>query len=158
MGATAEAFVAYAQPLIDETDGSHEQVSKALAISQLCYNLALLPEERRDQMVSEMRGQLEMGDDEFEDFRRTIISPMLQRHREMFSQTRGGFLRDTEISRDTELGESTSRGSRISRGIATLRGNSTKRLSGEAYPGTRPYAPCPCNSGKKYKFCCRMKK
>jgi hypothetical protein len=22
---------------------------------------------------------------------------------------------------------------------------------------TEPYAPCPCNSGRKYKFCCRAK-
>ena len=29
--------------------------------------------------------------------------------------------------------------------------------AGEAYPGTGPYAPCPCNSGRKYKFCCRTK-
>jgi hypothetical protein len=43
MGALAEALVAYAQPLIDQTDGSLEQLNKAFAISQLCYNLALLP-------------------------------------------------------------------------------------------------------------------
>ncbi len=39
MGALAEAFVAYAQPLLDQTDGSEEQLNKAFAISQLCYNL-----------------------------------------------------------------------------------------------------------------------
>ncbi len=31
MGAIAEAFAAFAQPLIDQTDGSPEQVEKALA-------------------------------------------------------------------------------------------------------------------------------
>ena len=46
MGALAEAFVAYAQPLLDQTDGSEEQLNKAFAISQLCYNLALLPDDR----------------------------------------------------------------------------------------------------------------
>ncbi len=25
-------------------------------------------------------------------------------------------------------------------------------------PGTFPYAPCPCNIGEKYKFCCRAKR
>ena len=45
MGAIAEGFVAYAQPLLDQTDGSEEQLNKAFAISQLCYNLALLPED-----------------------------------------------------------------------------------------------------------------
>jgi hypothetical protein len=28
MGAIAEGFVAYAQPLIDQTDGSHEQMTR----------------------------------------------------------------------------------------------------------------------------------
>ena len=40
MGAIAEGFVAYAQPLLDQTDGSEEQLNKAFAISQLCFNLA----------------------------------------------------------------------------------------------------------------------
>ncbi|MCY2967008.1 MAG: SEC-C metal-binding domain-containing protein [Planctomycetota bacterium] len=31
-----------------------------------------------------------------------------------------------------------------------------KVASTEKYPGTAPYAPCPCNSGKKYKFCCKI--
>ena len=38
MGAIAEAFVAYAQPLLDETDGSEEQLNKAFAMSQFCFN------------------------------------------------------------------------------------------------------------------------
>ena len=58
MGALADAFVAYAQPLLDQTDGSEEQLNKAFAISQLCYNLALLPDDRRDTMLSEMRQTL----------------------------------------------------------------------------------------------------
>jgi hypothetical protein len=44
MGVIANAFVAFAQPMLDQTDGSMEQMEKAFAISQLCYNLALLPE------------------------------------------------------------------------------------------------------------------
>ena len=48
MGAIAEGIVAYAQPLLDQTDGSEEQLNKAFTISQLCYNLALLPEDSRD--------------------------------------------------------------------------------------------------------------
>ena len=58
MGAIAEAFVAYAQPLLDQTDGSEEQLNKAFAIAKLCYNLALFPEDRRDKMLSEMRQTL----------------------------------------------------------------------------------------------------
>lgn len=140
MGAIAEAFVAYAQPLIDQTDGSQEQVSKALAISQLCYNLALLPEESRDQAIRKMQGSLKMDDEEFEVFQSAVIRPMLQQHQEMFAPRQGGIFGDTLLDEPAS------------------RGYSKKRISDEAFPGTRPYAPCPCDSGKKYKFCCRLKK
>ncbi len=146
MGAIAEAFVAYAQPLIDETDGSHEQVSKALAISQLCYNLAVLPEESREQMLSEMQGNLELDDEEFQDFRRVVITPMLARHRQMFPPMESFF----NGALPDEPASSGSSGRRsFSRMLPEARP--------EKSPITRPYAPCPCNSGKKYKFCCKNK-
>jgi hypothetical protein len=84
MGAIAEGIVAYAQPLLDKTDGSEEQLNKAMTISQLCWNIALLPEDRRDQMLSEMRPSLHMVEDQFVEFRRSIIDPMIRRHQEMF--------------------------------------------------------------------------
>ncbi len=37
MGAIADGFVAYAQPLLDQTDGSEAQLNKAFAISQRGY-------------------------------------------------------------------------------------------------------------------------
>src|SRR2546426_553668 len=86
MGAIAEAFAAYAQPLLDQTDGSAEDLQKALTIGQLCYNLALLPEDSRDQTLSEMKSDLKMDDEEFDDFRRSIVVPMIRRHQEMFPQ------------------------------------------------------------------------
>jgi hypothetical protein len=43
MVAIGDAFAAFAQPLIDQTDGSPEDLQKALSLSQLCYNTALLP-------------------------------------------------------------------------------------------------------------------
>jgi hypothetical protein len=84
MGALAEAFVAYAQPLLDQTDGSEEALNKAFSISQFCYNLALLPEDGREQSMREMRSSLTMDDDEFDDFRRSVLVPMIRRHQEMF--------------------------------------------------------------------------
>jgi hypothetical protein len=84
MGAIAEAFAAYAQPLIDQTDGSEGQLNRAFAISQLCYNLALLPEDSQDQSLSEMQSSLQMEDKEFDDFRRSIVVPMIRRHQEKF--------------------------------------------------------------------------
>jgi hypothetical protein len=45
MGAIADGFVAFAQPLIDQAD-SEEELKKAFAISQLCLNLALLSDDQ----------------------------------------------------------------------------------------------------------------
>jgi hypothetical protein len=138
MGAIAEGIAAYAQPLFDQTDGSVEQLNKAMTIGQLCWNLALLPENRRDQMLSEMRPSLDMDEDQFAEFRHSIIDPMIRRHQEMFPLMH-------------------QRGS-----IAAWQSDPSPRAhsraaAGEAYPGTEPYALCPCKSGEKYKFCCKRK-
>ena len=139
MGVIAEAFVAYAQPLLDQTDGSEEQLNKAFTISQLCYNLALMPEDSRDQMLSEMRLSLQMDDEEFDDFRRSIVLPMIRRHQEMFPQMHR-------------------RGStNFSPSGPSLRARPRMAAPAESHPGTDRYAPCPCHSGRKYKFCCGKK-
>ncbi len=138
MGAIAEAFVAYAQPLLDETDGSQEQLSKAFALSQLCYNLALFPEDR-DQTLSKIQASLNMDDDEFDDFRRSIVDPMIRRHQEMFP------LMHRRVATD------------LLQSSPSPRAQSGTPTSGEKYPGTDRYAPCPCDSGEKYKFCCGKK-
>ena len=145
MGAIAEALVAYAQPLLDETDGSEEQLNKAFAISQLCYNLSLMPEDRRDQAITEMKPTLDMDDEEFDDFRRSIIVPMIRRHHEMFPQMHRR--NPTDFSQSGSSSRAPSFGTRPKTGAR-----------GEAYPGTDRYAPCPCNSGRKYKFCCGKKR
>jgi hypothetical protein len=140
MGAIAEAFVAYAQPLLDQTDGSQEQLEKAFAISQLCYNLALLPVDERDTTLDEMQQSLKMDDAEFADFRRSVIDPMIRRHEEMFPGLHGrsfGDLAPIPSSPPTPT---------------------RKAAPGERYPGTDRYAPCPCGSGEKYKFCCGAKR
>jgi SEC-C motif len=140
MGAIAEAFVAFAQPLLDQTDGSQEQLNKAFAISQLCYNLALLPEDKRDTTLGEMRSSLQMDDEEFDAFRRSVVIPMIRRHQEMFPLLHG---RDSAVS---------------SQSGPPLRTQPSVAGPSEAYPGTDRYAPCPCNSGEKYKFCCGKKR
>jgi len=140
MGAIADAIVAYAQPLLEQTDGSEEQLNKAMTISQLCWNLALVPEDGRDQMLSGMRPSLQMDEDQFNEFRRCIIDPMIRRHQEMFP------LMHQRGSTGSTAASPSGPSPRAHSGAA-----------GEAYPGTQPYAPCPCNSGRKYKFCCRRK-
>jgi SEC-C motif len=140
MGAIAEAFVAYAQPLLDQTDGSQEQLNKAFAISQLCYNLALLPEGQRDETLGEMRSNLRMDDEEFDAFRSSVVVPMIRRHQEMFP----GMHR--QVSSDS------------SQRCPSMQSQPRMVAAAKAYPGTGPYAPCPCNSGEKYKFCCGKKR
>lgn len=140
MGAIAEAIVAYAQPLIDQTDGSHEQLQKALTISQLCYNLALVPEDVRAKTLGEMQSSLGMDDEDFAAFRSSIVEPMIRRHHEMFPRMH----------------------QRVSSGPLqsppSMPAQPRKAAAGEAYPGTDRYAPCPCGSGEKYKFCCGAKR
>ena len=65
MGRVAESIMAYAQPLIDATDGSLEEVNKALSLSALCYNLALTPEEDRVKSLDSLRRTMNLSDMEF---------------------------------------------------------------------------------------------
>jgi uncharacterized protein YecA (UPF0149 family) len=126
MGVMADSMAAYAQPLFDETDGSPEQMQNAMSIAQMCWNLALLPETEQEDMLTEMRPALKMGDAEFAGFRESVIAPMILRHHEMFPNMprMGVHTTDSPASRETK------------------------------YPGTGRNEPCPCNSGKKYKRCC----
>lgn len=144
MGAMADALMAYAQPLLDQTDGSTEQMNKALSITQLCYNLALLPAEERDATLSQMQQTLQMDDEEFAEFRQVIILPMIQRHEDMFpmlhQRASGGFSPFSSSPPPPPPAPS------------------SKPARHEKYPGTDRYAPCPCGSGEKYKFCCGSKR
>jgi hypothetical protein len=139
MGAIAEAIVGYAQPMIDATDGSEEQLNHAMTMSQLFWNLALLPQDKRDQLLLEMQPTLKMNDEEFGDFRWNIVEPMIRRHEEMFPQLHRNFPMD------------------FSSDVPSLREQPRIAASTEKYPGTERYAPCPCHSGRKYKFCCGKK-
>ena len=136
MGAIAEAIAAYAKPLLDQTNGSVDQPNKAFALAQLCWNLALLPEEARDEALGKMRLTLKMGDDEFEAFRRSVVIPMIRRHQEMFPRMH-------------------QRGSlQPSRAAPEPQSRPTMPPRTDRHRGTGRNAPCPCNSGRKYKLCC----
>lgn len=128
MGAIAEAIAVYAQPLLESTDGTLEDWNRAMALSQLCWNIALVGPASREEALEDLRSSAEMGPEEFADFRRSVLLPMLRRHEEMFPE-----LHRRSHERLAEMAPK------------------------ERYSGTEPYAPCPCNSGRKYKFCCRGK-
>ena len=136
MGAIAESMVAYVQPLLDQTDGSAADMQKAMTLAQVCWNLALLPEKERDAELVELRPSFGMDDEDFEDFRRSVVLPMIRRHREMFPHMpRLGSMQHSERPLPPQTPPA----------IAART---------EKYPGTGRNAPCPCNSGRKYKRCC----
>lgn len=136
MGAIADAIAEYAQPLLDQTDGSLEQMNNAFSLAQLCWNLAVVPDEQRDEAVAKMQATLKMDGDQFDAFRRSVIEPMIRRHQDMFPRLH-------------------QRGSKDPSMVAPLSGvEPTVPARAEKYPGTGRNAPCPCNSGRKYKRCC----
>lgn len=136
MGLIADSIMAYAQPLLDNTDGSKDQMNNALALAQLCWNLALLPEKKREEGLAMMRPSFKMNDAEFEEFRRTVVLPMIRRHHEMFpSRPWPDLLNQAKRA-------------------SVAQACSTTTSKAKRYQGTGRNAPCPCKSGKKYKRCC----
>ncbi len=133
MGAIADAVHSYARPLLDSTDGSLEQVEQAMAIAQVCWNLALLPEEERNEFLAKTQPILKMSDRELEDFQLGVIAPMIQRHHQMFPRMHQRTLERT---------------------ASPTPGSASAPAPRGKYPGTGRNAPCPCNSGLKYKRCC----
>ncbi len=86
MGHLAEAMSRFAQPLIDATDGSPEDLQRALSLAQLCRNLAVIPEAQREQSLAAMQPALQMTDEEFQEFKNDVFMPMVRRHQAMFPQ------------------------------------------------------------------------
>ncbi len=41
--------------MLDQTDGTMEQVNKAFGLAQLCWNLAILPEDGLEKALGEMQ-------------------------------------------------------------------------------------------------------
>ena len=149
MGAIAEAIMAYAQPLIDESDGSIEGLNHAMAMAQFCYNLALSSEELRVKTLNEMKQSMELSDEEFEVFQHDLVQPMIARHHEMFPHMNRQASKSSPVFDPVPSSERSDRANRLHR---------KAKAAGEPYPDAKPYAPCPCDSGKKYKFCCKNKK
>jgi hypothetical protein len=136
MGAIAEAMVDYAKPLLDASDGSIEQMNTALTLAQICWNLALQPDKEIENGIELMRPNLNMDDDEFEEFRCSVILPMIRRQHQMFpNMSKFG---SKDYSKEASPPQ---------RRLETT-------LRTEKYPGTGRNEPCPCNSGRKYKRCC----
>lgn len=127
MRGMADSMALYVQPLLEDSDHSQEQIQKAYSIGQICWNLALLPKDAREKSIGTMQSTMGMDQVEFDDFRSSVIEPMIKRHWDLFPS----------LSQNT----AEKRSSLVSR--ANKRYNKTGRNE-----------PCPCESGKKYKRCC----
>lgn len=145
MGALAEAMVAYAQPLLDQSDGTPEGTQWALTLASLCFNMAQVSDDVREEMLTEIRKSSDFSDDEFPVFLNDIVYPMIERQREMFPKM-DARVRNRQAVRvlmdDAHLSPT------LDEEDDVLESN---------VPEPRPYAPCTCGSGLKYKFCCRKK-
>lgn len=139
-GAIADGLVASAQPLLEPTNGSHQHVQKAFTIATLRINLALLPEESREKTLSKVQADLHMNDEEFDSRRDSIVIPMIERHQEMFP-----LMHMRRLAAD------------LVQTAASPRAQLKMAVRARKYPVTDRYAPRPCNSGEKYKFCCGAK-
>jgi uncharacterized protein YecA (UPF0149 family) len=138
MGAFGDAISRFAQPLIDMTDDSSEQVERALAVSTLCWNLApMTSDEQRAQLLVDVQPRLKMDDDEFDEFVSDMVLPMIRRHEEMFPAMHS--VGATNHSIDSM--QQTTQAPQVQR-------------PAKPYAGTGRNERCPCGSGKKYKVCC----
>jgi uncharacterized protein YecA (UPF0149 family) len=145
MGAIADAFAAYAQPLFEQTDGSIEQVNRAIALAQMCYNLAMLPEDQREAAIAEMKPAMNMSEEDFDELRRTIILPMIRRHHDMFPRMHGRSEPTSDLL-DFMLSSGKS--------DAPPSPKRETSPSPKQSPAAGRNDPCPCGSGHKYKRCC----
>jgi uncharacterized protein YecA (UPF0149 family) len=99
-------------------------------------------------MLSDVRCDLAMDDEEFEAFRRSIIVPMIHRYEEMFPRMHGRAPTGT-LHRGPSLG-------RLRSGLSP-RSQPSMAAPAKQRASIDRFAPCPCGSGKKYKFCCGSK-
>ncbi len=138
MGAIADNMVRYAQPLVDTCDGSPEELQKSYMLAQLCWNAAVLPKDGRAEYLAKMRPALNLDDDEFQEFTRDVVEPMIQRHQEMFPAMR----------RRGPMGRSAMKAAPL------IEPPPSRIRIDKKYPGTGRNERCPCGSGRKYKRCC----
>ncbi len=103
-----------------------------MTLAQMCWNFALLPDNERDAAIEEFKPALNMTDEEFAEFRLKLILPMIRRHRQMFPGLHARFKPASSLFDDEPPAPPPKK-----KPVVTDR-----------------YAPCPCGSGRKYKWCC----
>lgn len=144
MGIIAESIVSYAQPLIDESDGSLESMNQAMTMAQMCWNFAITPEDQRDAAIEKMKLAINMPDEEFVDFREVFINPMIRRHIEMFPGLHGRSEKKPRFDDDLFYDKM----------FYDEAPNDESSPVESKNRGLGRNSPCPCGSGRKYKKCC----
>lgn len=79
----AQAMVDFVQPLLDQTDGSSEQVERVMRLGMMWWNLAILPPSERARMLNETVEEMEL-DAEARDSFLEATHAMIARHESMF--------------------------------------------------------------------------
>ena len=97
MGVIADGLAAYAKPLLDKHSSSLEQLQYAMMLAQICWNIAVTPEEKHESRILELQKTFQLSDTEFLEFRKDIVEPMIQRHKDMFPKMRPGQLLCTPL-------------------------------------------------------------
>jgi uncharacterized protein YecA (UPF0149 family) len=142
MGAIGEALLEYMRPLTDATDGSPEELEKALALGQLCFNLGQMDQDSRSDHLEKLRESMGLSVEEYAEFFVNLILPMMIRHEEMFPRKK---MKQTSVlSVDDQPDD------RLMTKVDKTPHTSPVRRD----RNLDRYAPCTCDSGKKYKFCC----
>lgn len=151
MGAIAEALMEYMRPLTEAMNGSHEELEKALALGQLCFNLGQMEsDEVRAECLEKLHVSMGISDEEFAEFYAGVILPMLIRHEEMFPRKNSMRMRLPDF---LERYASDDRFS-TDEGLSADEEKTIYTAPVKRDRSLDRYAQCTCNSGKKYKFCC----
>ena len=85
----AQQMAEFAQPLLDQTDGSIEAMNKAMTIGIVCWNMAIVSAEERDRMLVEFVDKT-FPDEEARAAFREIARFMIARHRRLFPELHAG--------------------------------------------------------------------
>jgi hypothetical protein len=83
-GGLAQQMIEFVQPLLDNSDGSKEQVEKAISFGMLCWNIAILPRAERAAEIEAAEHDIAKTDEDREAFR-DLAELMLARHEKLFS-------------------------------------------------------------------------
>jgi SEC-C motif len=87
----ARQMMDFAQPLIDQSDGSIDALNKALSIAMIFWNLAIMPEQEREQALVEIMAEMSVSESEgVQSAFQALAETMIERHRQMFPELHRG--------------------------------------------------------------------